>query len=91
MGPEFRPCSFVGGEREKRGLKASMCAISARFQASVSSYRDTLVAVGGTDAWNCLSCVEMYSPARNAWTSIAPLTTVRRGAGIDVMDGENFI
>lgn len=64
------------------------CLLTARFQASVCAYKGSLIAVGGTDAWNCLNSVEMYQPASNTWTYIASLGTIRRGAGIDVVGGE---
>lgn len=64
---------------------------AARYQAAVSAFVGGLVAVGGTDAWNCLSSVEIYNPQTDTWTLTAPLGTPRRGAGIDVVDSKETL
>jgi influenza virus NS1A-binding protein len=56
----------------------------------VVAFKGGLMVVGGADSWNCINLVEMYQPATNTWAYIANLSTVRRGAGIDVVGGEAF-
>nr|KAG5686106.1 hypothetical protein BaRGS_013097 [Batillaria attramentaria] len=63
----------------------------ARYQAAISAYMGGLVAVGGTDSWNCLNSVEMYSPASDTWTYVAPLNNLRRGAGVDVVNNKLWV
>ena len=45
-------------------------------------------AVGGCDSWNCLSSVEVYDPARDTWSFVAPMSTPRRGSGVSRVNGE---
>ena len=69
----------------------SMCVCTGRSQVSVVACKGSLLAVGGLDSWNCLSSVEMYSPVTDTWTMVAALSTVRRGAGVDVVGGESLL
>jgi influenza virus NS1A-binding protein len=48
-------------------------------------------AVGGCDAWNCLSSVEVYDPQTDVWTYAKEMITARRGCGLAVFKGSLFI
>ena len=43
-----------------------------------------LFAVGGFDGVNRLSSVECYDPERDEWRTVAPMNTMRSGAGLSV-------
>lgn len=65
-------------------------SISGRYQAGVTSYKGNVYAIGGCDAWNCLSSVECYDSEVNLWTPVAPLLTPRRGCGVAVYNGKLY-
>ena len=56
--------------------------ISGRSQAGVCSFQGKIWVVGGSDAWNPLSSVEMYDPGTNCWRQGPPMNTPRRGCGL---------
>lgn len=45
------------------------------------------MAVGGCDAWNCLSSMEIYDPVENEWIMGPSMTTNRRGCGVAEFKG----
>ena len=52
-----------------------------------------LYAVGGLDAGHnhpCLSSVERYDPATNAWEEMAPMAVRRRSLAVAVLDGKLY-
>ena len=54
-----------------------------RSQVAVCALDDgQIVAVGGSDAWNCTDTVEVYDPSDDKWNLLPPLTVARRGAAI---------
>lgn len=61
---------------------------AGRSQAAVCAFDGAIYAVGGCDAWKCLSSGECYDPATDEWTYIPMTGTPRRGAGIQVFNGE---
>ena len=48
-------------------------------------------AVGGCDAWNCLNSVEVYDPSTDAWSYSKNMITARRGCGLAVFNGIQFL
>ena len=60
---------------------------AGRNQAGVCAFGNKLVAVGGCDAWNCLSSMEIYDPVENEWVMGPSMTTNRRGCGIAEFKG----
>ncbi len=56
--------------------------IPGRSQAAVASFQGKIWAVGGCDAWNPLSSVEVYDPSSNSWRFGPPLNSARRGCGL---------
>jgi hypothetical protein len=65
----------------------SAFCISGRYQAGVCSMDGLVFAVGGCDAWNCLSSVEVYDPQTDVWTFAKGMITARRGCGLAVFKG----
>ena len=59
-----------------------------RYQAAVTVLNGLVYAVGGCDSWNCLSSVEVYDPARDVWSFVAPMATPRRGSGVSRVNGQ---
>ena len=54
-----------------------------RSQVAVCALEDgRIVAVGGSDAWNCTNTVEVYDPKESKWNILPPLAVARRGAGV---------
>lgn len=62
-----------------------------RYQAGVVVMNGQIYAVGGCDAWTCLNTVEKYDPEDNAWLSMTPMTTARRGCGVVVFKGKLYV
>jgi len=60
---------------------------TGRSQAAVCSVDGLLYVFGGTDSWNCFSSVEVYNPATNHWSFVAPMSQARRGATATVYNG----
>jgi influenza virus NS1A-binding protein len=56
--------------------------LAGRSQGAVTSYRGKVWVVGGCDAWNPLSSVEIYDSQTNAWSAGPPMGTPRRGCGL---------
>ncbi|KAK3087619.1 hypothetical protein FSP39_008509 [Pinctada imbricata] len=64
---------------------------TARYQAAVCAHNGMIYAMGGTDAWVCLSSVEVYDPVTNTWSEGPELNVARRGAGCDVFNGTIYL
>ena len=57
----------------------------------MTSFCGKIWVVGGCDAWNPLSSVEIYDPATNAWKPGPPMGTPRRGCGLVVSKGLLYV
>lgn len=64
--------------------------LPGRYQAGVAAYKGNVYAIGGCDAWNCLSSVECYDIEDNVWSPVTPLLTPRRGCGVAVFNGKLY-
>lgn len=55
--------------------------LTRRIGVGVAVLNRLLYAVGGFDGSARLSSAECYHPERDAWRAIAPMATIRSGAG----------
>lgn len=62
-----------------------------RFQVATVVFRNKIYAIGGTNGWKCLTEVEVFDPVTNEWSMLPQLNIARRGAGVDVYQGKDFM
>ena len=65
-----------------KGGKWTFSISLGRSQSAVCPFNGEIWVVGGSDAWNPLSSVEVYDPATNSWRLGPPMSTPRRGCGL---------
>lgn len=82
------------GKHERHGCYPTpcrpdgFCSCVGRYQAAVTTRNGKLYAVGGCDAWNCLSSVEVYDPETGVWDFLPAMNTARRGCGVTLYQSE---
>lgn len=57
----------------------------------MTSYKHCVYAIGGCEAWSCLSSVEIYDPTTNQWTVSKQIITARRGCGVVVFNNKLYV
>ncbi|KAJ8925469.1 hypothetical protein NQ315_009303 [Exocentrus adspersus] len=62
-----------------------------RYQAGVAAYNKLVYAIGGCDAWNCLTSVEVYNAEQDVWQPSKPIITARRGCGVAVFNNKLYV
>lgn len=67
---------------------------TARLYAAIANLSETIFVMGGrcsSGPGGCLSSVEYYDPATNAWKTVAPMISKRAGARAGVVNGHLYI
>ncbi len=66
---------------------AGSSVVAGRYQVRYCDWKGWVIAVGGCDAWNCLSMLQYLDPALGVWRALPRMATPRRGAAVVVLAG----